>query len=93
VIFVVLLVFSSDGGSFGDVGGMFFVMTSNLGMTSKLKSYKLLSEPMMELKVVFGKINNNDYNNAYIIKRSITCFFQWYFLWIDMEFNCWKKAN
>ena len=36
MIFVVLLVFSSDGGSFGDVGGMFFVMTSNVGMTSKL---------------------------------------------------------
>ena len=36
VIFVVLLVFSSDGGSFSDVGGMFFVMKSNVGMTSKL---------------------------------------------------------
>ena len=36
VIFVVLLVFSSDGGSCGDVGRKFFVMTSNVGMTPKL---------------------------------------------------------
>ncbi len=35
-IFVVLLVISSDGGSFGDVGRKFFVMTSNIGMTPKL---------------------------------------------------------
>ena len=36
VIFVVLLVISSDGGSCGDVGRKFFVMTSNVGMTAKL---------------------------------------------------------
>ena len=50
VIFVVLLVFSSNGGSFGDVGGMFFVMTSNVGMTSKIKLKVLLSTPMLELQ-------------------------------------------
>jgi hypothetical protein len=36
VIFVVLLVISSDGGSCGDVGRKFFVVTSNVGMTPKL---------------------------------------------------------
>ena len=36
MIFVVLPVISSNGGSFGDVGGMFLVMTSNVGMTAKL---------------------------------------------------------
>jgi hypothetical protein len=91
VIFVVLLVFSSNGGSFGDVRGIFFVMTSNVGMTSTLIPKELLSEPMMELKVVYGKVNNG-YSNAYVIKRRITCSFQWY-SWIDMEYNCWRVAN
>jgi len=36
VIFVVLLVIASNGGSCGDVGRKFFVMTSNVGMTPKL---------------------------------------------------------
>jgi hypothetical protein len=36
VIFVVLLVITSDGGSCGDVGRKFFVMISNVGMTPKL---------------------------------------------------------
>jgi hypothetical protein len=47
VIFVVLLVISSDGGSCGDVGRNFFVMTSNVGMTTKLIPQVLLSEPML----------------------------------------------
>jgi hypothetical protein len=36
VIFVVLLVITSNGRSCGDVGRKFFVMTSNVGMTPKL---------------------------------------------------------
>jgi hypothetical protein len=43
-------VISSNGGSCGDVGRKFFVMTSNVGMTAKLIPQVLLSEPMLELK-------------------------------------------
>jgi hypothetical protein len=66
VIFVVLLVIASDGGSCGDVGRKFFVMTSNVGMTPKLIPQVLLSELMLELKEVYGNINNG-YNLATII--------------------------
>jgi hypothetical protein len=91
VIFVVLLVISSDGGSCGDVGRKFFVMTSNVGMTAKLIPQVLLSEPMLELKEVYGNINNG-YNDATIIQCGITCSLQRYSS-IDVELNSWNVAS
>jgi hypothetical protein len=91
VIFVVLIVISSDGGSCGDVGRKFFVMTSNVGMTNKLIPQVLLSEPMLELKEVYGNINNG-YNDATIIQCGITCSLQRYSS-IDVELNNWNVAS
>ena len=91
MIFVVLLVITSDGGSCGDVGRKFFVMTSNVGMTPKLTPYVLLSEPMLELKEVYGNINNG-YNDATIIRCGITCSLQRYSS-IHMKMNSWNVAS
>jgi len=91
VIFVVLLVITINGGSCGDVGRKFFDMTSNVGTTPKLTPQVLLSEPMLELKEVYGNINNG-YNNATIIRCGITCFLQRYSS-IDVDLNSWNVAS
>jgi hypothetical protein len=46
---------------------------------------------MLELKVVYGNVNNG-YSNAYIIQCGIMCSSMWY-SWIDMECNSWGVAN
>jgi hypothetical protein len=46
---------------------------------------------MLELKIVYGNINNG-YSNADIIQHGITCSSMWY-SWIDMECNSWGVAN
>jgi hypothetical protein len=66
-------------------------MTSNVGMTPKLTPYVLLSEPMLELKKVYGNINNG-YNDATIIRCGITCSLQRY-LSIHMKMNSWNVAS
>jgi hypothetical protein len=46
---------------------------------------------MLELKEVYGNINNG-YNNATIIRCGITCSLQRYSS-IHMELNSWNVAN
>ncbi len=88
---MVLLVITSNGGSCGAVGRKFFVMTSNVGMTPKLIPKVLLSEPMLELKEVYGNINNG-YNDATIIRCGMTCSLQRYSS-IHMELDSWNVAS
>jgi hypothetical protein len=61
------------------------VTTTNVGMTTKLITWVMLLEPMLELKVVYDNVNNG-YSNAYIIQRGKTCSSMCY-SWIDMECN------
>ena len=46
---------------------------------------------MLELKEVYGNINNG-YNDAAIIQHGITCSLQWY-LSIHVELNSWNVAS
>ena len=67
------------------------VTTTNVGMMTKLIPSVLLLEPMLELKVVYGNVNNG-YSIAYIIQCGIMCSSMWY-SWIYMECNSWGMAN
>jgi hypothetical protein len=46
---------------------------------------------MLELKEVYGNINNG-YNDATIIRCGITCSLQWYSS-IHMKMNSWNVAS
>ena len=59
-------------------GMKFFSMKINVGMTPTIIPKVLFWDMILELKIVYGNVNNG-HRNATIITRGITSAFKWYY--------------
>jgi hypothetical protein len=70
------------------VGSNFRCMVMNVGITPKITPKLLIWNMMLELVIVYGKVNNG-HGNATTIRHRITRAFEWH-LRILMEINTWN---